>query len=79
MSVREKYNRLGPSRPRSTEELDTWMATAVSVLQGNRVKHGSNGGEKRVRMDYTWVNHSHTGDGDNKPKSVERIEDVTVE
>ena len=55
------------------------MVTAVSVLRGNRVKHGSNGGEKRVRMDYTWMNYSHTGDGDDKPKSVEKIEDVTVE
>ena len=79
MFAHEQYVPRYPSRPRSTEELDTWMATAVSVLQGNRVKHGSNGGEKRVRIDYTWVNHSHTGDGDNKPKSVERIEDVTVE
>jgi len=55
------------------------MATTISVLRGNKVKHGSTGEKKWVRMDYTWVNYFRTGDGDDKPKLVERIEDVTVE
>ena len=67
------------ARPISTEELDTWMATAISVLRGNKVKHGSDGGKKLVRMYYTWVNDFPTRDGGDKPKFVERIEDVTVE
>jgi hypothetical protein len=79
MFAHEQYVPRYPSRPRSTEELDTWMATTISVLRGNKVKHGSNGEKKWVRMDYTWVNYFRTGDGDDKPKLVERIEDVTVE
>jgi hypothetical protein len=79
MSVLEQQVRRHPSRPRSSEELDTWMATAISVLRGNKVKHGNNGGKKRVRMDYMWVDYTRTGDGGDMPKSVERIEDVAVE
>jgi len=62
-----------PPSPRSTAEIDAWMATAVSVLQGNKGSGERGKGKKRVKLLYQWVDHV------DRLNEVVRTEDVEVE
>lgn len=74
MAAYEQQVRRHPSKPKSPDQLDAWMAAAVSVLRG------SDAGEKRVKMDYKWVNHTRIVDGrrTGELEDVERHEDHDV-
>lgn len=73
MVAYEQRIRRRPRIPKTTDELDAWMAAAASVLRG------SDAGQKRVKMDYKWENFTHTADWDDKPRVVERCEDIEVD
>jgi hypothetical protein len=73
MAAYEERIRRRPRIPKTADELDAWMIAAVSVLRGSDAER------KRVKMDYKWENFTNTADWDDKPRVVERSEDIEVD